>query len=174
MSWIYFLFLLLALLGGVFFGVLFLRWKRSRLQRRALRRAKVAEDEALSLLEEAGFRVLARQPLRRVNIMVDGKMMGFEIRPDFLLERGNRLYVGEVKSGKETNFLFRPSIRRQLLEYFVAYRPYGVILVDGERKVMHQVFFPELTPRNTRWRGLWMLALGIFLGIMLGRWVGGI
>jgi len=171
LSWIYFLFLLLALLGGVFFGVLLLRWRRSRLQRRALRRAKITEEEAVSLLEEAGFRVVARQPLRRVNIMVDGKIMGFEIRPDFLLKRGNRLYVGEVKSGKETNFLFRPSIRRQLLEYFVAYRPYGVVLVDGERKVMHQVFFPELTSRNARWKGLWVLALGIFLGIILGRWV---
>jgi hypothetical protein len=172
-SWFYLLLLLTALLGGVCLTVWFLRWRRSRFQQRAWRRAKAAEDEAVSLLEEAGFKILARQPLRRVNIMVDGKVVGFEIRPDFLLKKGKRLYVGEVKSGKETAFLFRPSIRRQLLEYFVAYRPYGVILVDGEQREIHQVFFPELALRSSRWKGFWVLVLGVFLGVLLGRWVGG-
>ena len=64
------------------------------------------------------------------------------LRADLLVERGGRRYVAEVKTGEAAPSLATAATRRQLLEYLIAYRVDGVLLVDAERGSVHEVEFP--------------------------------
>ncbi|HKA86506.1 MAG TPA: PD-(D/E)XK nuclease family protein [Haliangiales bacterium] len=110
--------------------------------RRRGRRAAQGELEAERLLAAAGFRVRERQVPLVFPIRCDGRELPIELRADILAERGGRRYVVEVKTGEAAPRLDTAGTRRQLLEYLVAYRADGVLLVDADRGAVHEVEFP--------------------------------
>ncbi len=57
-----------------------------------------------------------------------------------MARKNGRTYVVEVKSGSQNKITNRET-RRQLLEYFLAYRPYGIILFDMETKKFSEIKF---------------------------------
>lgn len=80
--------------------------------------------------------------------MVDGEPLAVELHADYLVEgqpgddgRCERL-VAEVKTGDQAPLLTTAATRRQLLEYRVAWRADGVLLVCPERGQIHRVDFP--------------------------------
>lgn len=117
--------------GGVcFLALIFIQRIRSRVRlRRRFNRARRAEKSAESLLRRHGYSVLAQQPVAHSRVQVGDKVISTPIRADYLVRRGLRCYVVEVKSGKiAPNPQFR-NTRRQLREYCDVY-PYDVLLVD--------------------------------------------
>jgi len=137
-----------AIMGVV--ATLLLVWAIVRVRRflagmRARRRARVAlrgEATAEAVLARAGFRVRERQVPLVFPVVCDGEALAIALRADLVVERGGRRYVAEVKTGDAAPSLTTAATRRQLLEYLVAYRVDGVLLVDAERGSVHEVEFP--------------------------------
>lgn len=117
----------------------FLAGFRARRRGRAAVRGEVAAE---ALLVRAGFRVRERQVAMVFPILCDGEPLAIALRADLLVEREGRRYVAEVKTGESAPSLTTAATRRQLLEYLIAYRVDGVLLVDAERGSVHEVEFP--------------------------------
>lgn len=140
----------LAFVAAVLGAAIVLVWLIARIRRalaglRARRRGRRAvrgEIEAERLLVRAGFRVRERQVPLVFPIVCDGEELPIALRADILAERDGRRYVVEVKTGEAAPRLDTAATRRQLLEYLVAYRVHGVLLVDADRGAVHEVEFP--------------------------------
>jgi len=112
--------------------------------RRAVRRARRAlagEARAARLLAEAGYAVLEEQCCIEWTFACDGEPVTVELRCDAVVARDGRRLVAEVKTGAQAPSLTTAATRRQLLEYAVAYRADGELLVDPEAGEIHEVDF---------------------------------
>ena len=118
------------------------RWRGSLRARRRAARAGAGEDDAVALLEGAGFTIVERQARVVWAPLVDGQPIAMELRADYLVERAGELLVAEVKTGEEAPSVETAATRRQLLEYHVAFAADGVLLVCPERGTIHRVVFP--------------------------------
>lgn len=171
--------------GGVWVGLVLLalgawlalalrRWLEARSRRRRAARAQRAELDAAALLEASGFVVLARQQRQRWALEVDGRALEFTLIADYLVERGGRRWVAEVKTGERALDLRHGPTRRQLLEYQQAFGVAGVLLVDAEGETLQRVSFVEPrvaaagAPRPSR---LVVFAAGLLSGVALGLWL---
>lgn len=133
-----------ALLVCVLVLVIARRLARSRASRLATfrsRRALAGESSAAALLEEAGYRIDATQLRTIWTIRRNGEPVDIDLRCDALVSRDGRRLVAEVKTGDSAPSLTTAATRRQLLEYAVAYRADGVLLVDPEAGAIHEVDF---------------------------------
>lgn len=125
--------------------VLVARWLaargRSRHARRQGRIAVEGERAAARLLERAGFAIVGAQVAHELPVEVDGERYAARLRCDYLVAKGGRTWVAEVKTGGDAPSLTNPATRRQLLEYQVAYGVDGVVLVDATAGTVHEVRF---------------------------------
>lgn len=117
------------------------RLRSWRAVRRA-RRASQGEQRAEKLLRKRGFRICDRQKTLRWSITVDGEPHHCRLRADLLVERDGRQFVAEVKTGELAPSPSNVSTRRQLLEYLIAYRVDGVLLVAPESRQVVELGFP--------------------------------
>jgi len=138
-------------------------WNRLRLRRRAAR-ARRGEDEAADVLRAAGYRVDGREVEHTWEVGLDGERVPIGIRADYLVSRGGRAFVAEVKTGRSAPQLLNRATRRQLLEYRLAYPVHGVLLVDMEKRRVREVVFP-LAPAR---RPVWPMALTFLMGAAMG------
>lgn len=118
------------------------RWRRRLVRQRQWLRARSAESEAPRLLEKLGYGVLGAQVEGSYSLVVDGQPIEVSLRVDYIVGRGGRRFVAEVKSGRLAPRLDTAATRRQLLEYLITFQVNGVLLVDGEARSVHQVEFP--------------------------------
>ncbi len=112
---------------------------RRRVIHRRLARASEGERRAARLLLRAGYELLGAQVPAHYALFVDGELESFEVRADYLAQRRGRRFVAEVKTGDVAPRLDTVATRRQLLEYSIAFRAAGVLLVDAENDVIHVV-----------------------------------
>jgi len=122
------------------------RWWRARTwdreHRRRLSRAREGEDGSVALLEQSGFTIIDSQVTHEYPLWVDDDERMITLRCDHLIERDGLTYVAEVKTGEAAPDPTLAATRRQLLEYRVAYRVDGVVLVDMNRKNIARIVFP--------------------------------
>lgn len=135
--------LLLAALAGWWWAAT----RGARASRARQRRARRAETDAERFLESRGYAVVERQVTRSWRMEIDGELREVSSRADLLLERDHRLYVADVKSGEIAPRPDQPATRRQLLEYLLAFRADGALVVDMRRRRVHAVAFPDLLDR---------------------------
>ena len=140
------LLLLVAASVALFMAVAWWRasTRGSRRTRRRTRHAVRAEGAAEALLESLGFSILERQVAGSWAFEVDGEPVEASVRADLLVERDDRVYVAEVKTGERAPDPAWPQTRRQLLEYLLVFEPDGLLLVDMEARQVREVAFPEL------------------------------
>ena len=122
-------------------------WSAGEGRRRALARASRAgagEEAAVELLERHGYTIVEEQVRCLWWIEVDGELEEVELRADLLVERDEDRFVAEVKTGALAPDPAYPPTRRQLLEYSLAFAPYGVLLVDVEEEEIYEVGFPRV------------------------------
>jgi hypothetical protein len=120
-------------------------WRDGREGRRSRRRVHAAlraEDEAEQLLVSLGYQIEDRQVAGCVRMEIDGVLHELSCRADLMVSRGEELLIAEVKSGALVADPTRPSTRRQLLEYQLAFEVDGVLMVDMERGRVHRIHFP--------------------------------
>lgn len=108
-------------------------------------RGQQAERDAERLLEDHGYRVLARKLATSYHVEADGTTHEVPLVLDYLVEwRGEQL-AAEVKSGATAPRLQHRETRRQLLEYQLALGSSAVILVDTERAQVTRIRFPVVS-----------------------------
>jgi hypothetical protein len=118
------------------------KWIVARKLRLQSGRALAAEAWAARLLTRAGYRLLGAQVKATYELRLDGRPVPIELRADYVVERAGCRWVAEVKSGQLAPSLETAATRRQLLEYRMAFAVDGVLLVDGETGLVHEVVFP--------------------------------
>jgi hypothetical protein len=139
-------FIIAALALVIVFLLIRGRYRQGIGSRRAVARAHRAlagEEDAEALLEADGFTIIDRQVSCLWWITVDGEEEEVELRADLLVERDGERFIAEVKTGSKAPDPAFPPTRRQLLEYRLAFDPYGVLLVDVEAGAIYLVGFPR-------------------------------
>ena len=122
---------------------------RFRLRARMAHAAR-GEDHAEGLLVGRGYAILGRQCAGSWEVMLDGASTTIALRADYLVARGGRRFVAEVKTGRVAPRIESAATRRQLLEYRFAFDVDGVLLVDAERDRVSEVVFAAAPPPQTR------------------------
>jgi hypothetical protein len=120
-------------------------WKAVRRARRAAR----GESRAEKLLRRRGYTIHERQKTLRWSITIDGEPHHCLLRADLLVSKDERHFVAEVKTGAKAPHPSNVSTRRQLLEYLVAYRADGVLLVAPELGRVIELGFPLAEGENS-------------------------
>ncbi len=148
---------------------LWARWREGapeRALKRRQRRAGRAEEDAAGVLRAHGYAIEADQAEHHWHVGLDGSPFEVELRADYLVRRGRKRYVAEVKSGYAAPSLGTAATRRQLLEYRVAYDVDGVLLVDMEAVNVHRIDFGDRV--EGREGGLAVRARGFVGGVCCG------
>lgn len=117
------------------------KWWRSWRTRRRAGHAQSGERRAGALLEQAGFAIEGAQVRRRCTVCCGQERLPIELRADYVVSRGDRRYVADVKTGAVATRLTTSATRRQLLEYRLAYDVSGVLLVDMDSELIHEIAF---------------------------------
>lgn len=143
------------------------RWWAGRRLQGKMRRARGLEASAEKLLAREGYTVIDAQVPGRWRLVCDGEPLEGDVRADYLVRRGDRVYVAEAKSGPRATNPADRATRRQLLDYAASYDVDGVLLVDTEAGRVFLVEFPQLggaSPEPGRdWRAL---AIAFGLGVV--------
>ena len=111
--------LAVILLIGVFAGMILyhlvvINYKNYRVKR-TFKSGRIAENAAVKFLRSHGYKILASQLREEVIIYVDGEAEKSIVRADYLVRRGWKLYVVEVKSGQQGNAKL-PTIRQAAMQ----------------------------------------------------------
>lgn len=158
---------LVALVLGTLIGVVLWRWwqtKRDRHSRRFIaKRAQAGETGAEKLLRQHGYTILDAQVKQPVGMTVNGRRYESFIKIDYLVQRGGRVYLVEVKTGKQANVLL-PNVRRQLYEYQNIFRTDGILFIDMNKYDIIEVAFDDTDSRDP---SLKAFLGGILLGVLL-------
>lgn len=171
-----------ALLGaGLLIGVvvaLALRrfWRRWRLLRR-FQKGHAGEQAAEKLLVRLGYEMVAVQKKMMMTIIINGRQVEYEVRPDALVRKEGSLYLVEVKTGGTATDPLYSHTRRQLFEYYHGLPVDGVLLVNPEKKRVDDIrFATERAPAviygaPTRWWIVgWVVAFLVLLGAIGYIW----
>lgn len=128
------------------------QWRRYG-RRRIAKKALGAERTALDVLRRQGYRVLDTQVHQVWTVLHGQRRLDVSLRADALVQRGKRRFIAEVKSSALVAQLRHGPTRRQLLEYAVAYRTDGVLLVDMNTERVEEITFPGMvgSQRSVVW-----------------------
>ena len=148
-----FLILIFIFSGAVLALVLTTQIKKYIHSHRAVKRvltSQRAEKGAEKLLKKHGFQILERQQTRPLIIKIGRRIHHYLIRIDFLVKKGNKKYIVEVKNGHKNSYITNRDTRRQLLEYFLAYQSCDIILLNMKNKKFSRIKF-DLPYFHTQW-----------------------
>lgn len=166
--------IILVLLGcGIILGAIGALYARKALERsqtrRRLHRAQKGEHRAERFLRSHGFEILQAQPSCSPWFFVDDARVDYGIRADFLVRRGGKKAIVEVKTGSHAPDPRSSATRRQLLEYAHCFGADDIYLFDAETGSLKHIVFPHITP--TPIPRLATLIMGILAGMALGAFV---
>ena len=136
-------------------------WGKKRKIVKKMRRGVVLEKEAVSVLKKSGYKILADQKVERYFIYVDGERRDVEIRPDYIVKKGLKKYVAEVKSGKTASRIATKETRRQIMEYYYMIKCDGVLLVNMESRKIEKIEFVDKRRGKTLFWGVVILVLNL-------------
>ena len=102
---------------------------------------EVMDEKARKILEHLGFSIENDYAKHTLRVMQDGQPLDLPVRPDIIASKGGKSYVVDIKQKSEFSQLSDPKTRQQLLEYYVTYKPNGILLMDMENKRIHDIRF---------------------------------
>lgn len=167
-------FILGLLLGAIILYLALRSWKNYKLHK-YLRRARKGEKKAISFLEGKGYTIIGIQERKTFITRIDGNPRHNHLTVDLLAKKHGKIYVVEVKTGKKSSKPLLAGTRRQLLEYFLVFRPYGVLLLDMEKSKLHEISFEICDDNSQRGYLIFLITgiLGLFCGWFLYKFSGG-
>jgi hypothetical protein len=159
----------LASLAFLLLGAKLGRWWNQRVLAQSARayqeRGQRGEKQAERLLKSLGYRIRGRQVPGNYALEVDGLPERVQLSADLLVERDGTEWVAEVKTGRHAPRVSYAETRRQMLEYQLAFKVPGVLLVDIEEERVREVRFPlaEPSPQRPRFAafGAWLLLVSL-------------
>lgn len=106
------------------------KWVTSR----RFRRGVIGETIAKKWLEQQGFKILSEQEEFEGEILINGQVQAIKMKPDYVVKKGGKLGVVEVKTGKKAIDPRNSNSRRQILEYWHHLDIDEIYLFDAENK----------------------------------------
>ena len=147
--------------GGVICLILYIRisnWLRAKRLRKRFSKSRQAEKEAEKILKKNGYAIIDAQKSKPLLITIGDKIHRYLVRIDYLVRKRGKVYVVEVKSGEKIPYITNRETRRQMLEYYLAYQPSGIILLNMKNKSISEVKFQfESTSRQ------WIIRISYFI-----------
>ncbi|ADL08060.1 PD-(D/E)XK nuclease family protein [Thermosediminibacter oceani] len=163
---LYAVFLLIIL--GAILGILGWKYFLDLKLRKRMEKARISERGAVSLLKKHGFDIVDVQKEASYEVFVNGKPHKVTVRADVIVKKDGKIYVAEIKSGKTSPSLNTSATRRQLLEYYLVYKPAGLILVDMEQRKIKTVEYSILKRDYFQVRYLFYAVVIFFIGFIMG------
>lgn len=130
--------------GGIFFLILYLKtsnWLRIKGLRKRFSKSRQAEKEAEKILKKNGYTIIDAQKSKPLLVTIGDKVHRYLVRIDYLARKKGKIYVVEVKSGEKIPYITNRDTRRQMLEYYLAYQPSGILLLNMKNKSIYEVKF---------------------------------
>ena len=158
---------LLVFAVGVLLGAwvirLVLQKKKTRSLKKISERAKVGESEAAKLLQNKGYHIVEEQARMPVKMLIGKECYESFIKADFIVEKNQKRYLAEVKTGKQANPRL-PNVRRQLYEYQNLFETDGILFIDMNNYDIIEVSFT--IPKTMKVEYKYFFS-GVFVGICL-------
>ncbi|WP_213974017.1 hypothetical protein [Tepidanaerobacter acetatoxydans] len=132
-----------AIIGAVL-TVNILKYLRRYNLKKRMQKAKKSEYKAIEFMQNKGYQILDLQKEGSYTLFIDDKPHKITVRADMIVKKDNRFYVAEVKTGEKVTSPKYTDTRRQLLEYYMVFKPNGLILVDMERQKIRTVEYSIL------------------------------
>jgi len=147
-------------------------FSKRKKQRNRFKRGAQKEEEARIFLSKKGYKVIDEQFIAVHKYKVDGDDKEVKLIVDYVVSKGGKTYLVEVKSGKSAIYIENKNTRRQILEYDYAIKNDGVFLLDMENEEMHLIqFSPKENQSVKRNRsGILIIILLSFVGIISTDW----
>jgi len=125
-------------------------------------KGRKAEKAAEKILTRNGYAIIDVQKSKPLLVTIGDKIHRYVVRIDYLVRKRGKVYVVEVKSGEKIPYITNRETRRQMLEYYLAFQPRGILLLNMKNKSISEVRFQlENTP------GKWLNRIVFFiLGII--------
>jgi len=147
-------------------------FSKKRKQRKRFKRGAQKEEEARSFLIINGYKVIDEQFIAVHKYKVDREDKEVKLIVDYVVSKGGKTYLVEVKSGKSAIYIENKNTRRQILEYDYAIENDGIFLLDMENEEMHLI---EFSPKENQSaiknrRGMVIIILTSFAGIITTDW----
>jgi len=130
--------------GGIFFLILYLKtsnWLRVQGLRKRFSKSRRAEKEAEKILKKNGYVIIDAQKSKPLLVTIGDRVHHYLVRIDYLARKKGKIYVVEVKSGEKIPYITNRETRRQMLEYYLAYQPSGILLINMKNKSISEVKF---------------------------------
>lgn len=168
------LFILGFLLGGCCIYFLYKK-RRGIIIRRRLKKARKSEIAAIRFLEDRGYTITGMQEKKTIVTWVDKTPHYNNLRVDFIAHKKGKVYIAEVKTGQTAPHPTLADTRRQLLEYYLAYQPDGILLVDMEKQALREIAFSVYGENKRDYLYMLIIAAGIGFacGYLLYKYVDG-
>ncbi|MBA7634927.1 hypothetical protein ES703_42526 [subsurface metagenome] len=156
--------------GGIICLILYIKignWLRAKRLRKRFSKSRHAEKEAEKILKKNGYAIIDTQKSKPLLITIGDKIHRYLVRIDYLARKRGKVYVVEVKSGEKIPYITNRETRRQMLEYYLAYQPSGILLLNMKNKSISEVKFQfESTSRQWKIRISYFIA-GIIFALVL-------
>ena len=169
----YVLIFICILLGVTSFRLWYNNFSKKKQQKRRFKRGLKLEQKAARFLISKGFKIIGEQVAYEHAYYVDHEEVISTINIDYLVEKGEKLFVVEVKSGKSAISIKNRSTRRQLLEYAVAIDCDGVYLLDMENRNLQLIEFQfpnvSVSPKTNNSLLLTLVSLIVILSYIIYR-----
>ena len=152
--------------GGIICLIFYIKisnWLRAERLRKRFSKSRQAEKEAEKILKKNGYAIIDTQKSKPLLITIGNKINSYLVRIDYLARKSGKVYVVEVKSGEKIPYITNRETRRQMLEYYLAYQPSGILLLNMKNKSISEVKFQfESTKRQTIIKLVYFLSGAIF------------
>src|SRR3989338_17263 len=166
--------ILISLLVGILLGLFiffFISQARQRQQLAKAEPSRFSEKEAEGLLGQAGYRILDKQFKETIITNIDGKDHVGYLLADYTVQRDKDKFVVVIKTGEGEGDPNEPVFRRKLMEYRLAFKDYGILVLDVGRGELHEVHFRFPHERNIDFFFRFLTALFIVFGVIGIIWL---
>lgn len=157
---------ILFISGGIISLILYIKisnWLKAERLRKRFSKSRQAEKEAEKILKKNGYAIIDVQKSKPLLLTIGDKIHRYLVRIDYLVRKKGKVYVVEVKSGEKIPYITNRETRRQMLEYYLAYQPSGILLLNMKNKSISEVKFQfESTIRQRVIKIVYFLAGAIF------------
>ncbi|MGM0508378.1 MAG: hypothetical protein ACQERZ_04355 [Fusobacteriota bacterium] len=137
MEYFYFVLGIILMVSIIYIQKLYKR----HLWRKKKEHALEGEQKAKTFLQSQGYKVLNYQGELTYTLLSNGIPKKIKIRPDYIVKKGLKKYITEIKTGKKVIKAKNISTRRQLLEYYFSSSISGILLVDMENNEIKKIEF---------------------------------
>ena len=105
-------------------------------------------QRALQMLLDDGYQIVSMREEISCGMQVDEEQWEAELVADFTVRRDGQTYVVKMREDGEEAPEHPAALRRELLPYYLLYRPSGVLYVDPEEETMQMISF-DIQERRT-------------------------